>query len=318
MTVPVAFALRALPAVLLMLAPLACAPAAAPVPAAAVTVQTPASIQLLDRLVAEAAASTPAVTGLGVGRARAALARRGLRVHVVALQPGARRVSAQWPEAGAPLPEKDAVVVWRGRPPSPPAPSAAEPTAAATTAPATAASPTPIASPTPAAASTPLPSPAGTTAPAPSPPARSPNPPADAEPAPRLADRERQSAAQPAAPSPAPSPQPNDPHGGGSSRSGETLPGRASWYGPGFAGRTTACGGTFDPEQLTLASRELDCGTQVLITGPTGRSVQAVVTDWGPAEWTGRRFDLSRATFEAIADLGAGVVDVKVDVIASR
>jgi len=42
------------------------------------------------------------------------------------------------------------------------------------------------------------------------------------------------------------------------------------------------------------------------------------VTDWGPAEWTGRRFDLSRATFEAIADLGAGVVDVKVDVIASR
>ena len=208
--------------------------------------------------------------------------------------------------------------VARGRPPSPPAPSAAEPTAAATTAPATAASPTPIASPTPAAASTPLPSPAGTTAPAPSPPARSPNPPADAEPAPRLADRERQSAAQPAAPSPAPSPQPNDPHGGGSSRSGETLPGRASWYGPGFAGRTTACGGTFDPEQLTLASRELDCGTQVLITGPTGRSVQAVVTDWGPAEWTGRRFDLSRATFEAIADLGAGVVDVKVDVIASR
>jgi len=101
----------------------------------------------------------------------------------------------------------------------------------------------------------------------------------------------------------------------GSSRSGETLPGRASWYGPGFAGRTTACGGTFDPEQLTLASRELDCGTQVLITGPTGRSVQAVVTDWGPAEWTGRRFDLSRATFEAIADLGAGVVDVTVDLL---
>jgi rare lipoprotein A (peptidoglycan hydrolase) len=51
----------------------------------------------------------------------------------------------------------------------------------------------------------------------------------------------------------------------------------------------------------------------VRITGPAGSSVEAVVTDWGPAEWTGRRFDLSRATFEAISSLGAGVIDVTVE-----
>ncbi len=63
----------------------------------------------------------------------------------------------------------------------------------------------------------------------------------------------------------------------------------------------------------TLASREFGCGTSVRITGPAGSSVEAVVTDWGPAEWTGRRFDLSRATFEAISSLGAGVIDVTVE-----
>ena len=95
--------------------------------------------------------------------------------------------------------------------------------------------------------------------------------------------------------------------------SGTTLSGRASWYGPGFAGRQTACGGTFDPAALTLASRELRCGTVVTVTGPGG-SVTATVTDWGPAEWTGRRFDLSRATFDAVASLGSGVTDVTLTV----
>ncbi|MPZ72281.1 MAG: septal ring lytic transglycosylase RlpA family protein [Nitriliruptorales bacterium] len=96
--------------------------------------------------------------------------------------------------------------------------------------------------------------------------------------------------------------------------SGTELAGRASWYGPGFAGRQTACGGIFDPAALTLASRELRCGTIVTVTGTGGRSTQATVTDWGPAEWTSRRFDLSQATFAAVAGLGAGVIDVTVTV----
>jgi hypothetical protein len=93
---------------------------------------------------------------------------------------------------------------------------------------------------------------------------------------------------------------------------GTQLTGTASWYGPGFHGRQTACGGIYDQNGATLATRELRCGTVVRITGPTGLTVEAVVTDWGPAEWTGRRFDLSAAVFNAIAPLGAGVVPVRV------
>ena len=95
---------------------------------------------------------------------------------------------------------------------------------------------------------------------------------------------------------------------------GLELSGPASWYGPGFAGRTTACGGRFDPEEPTLATRELRCGTVVRVDGPGG-SVEATVTDWGPAEWTNRRFDLARATFAEVASLGAGVVDVTLIVV---
>jgi rare lipoprotein A len=96
---------------------------------------------------------------------------------------------------------------------------------------------------------------------------------------------------------------------------GTVLEGPASWYGPGFEGRTTACGGIFDPMQPTLASRELRCGTTVRVIGPHGIAVDAVVTDWGPAEWTGRRFDLSYATFATIAHPGSGVVPVTIEVL---
>ena len=93
---------------------------------------------------------------------------------------------------------------------------------------------------------------------------------------------------------------------------GTELTGLASWYGPGFHGLTTACGGIYDQNGPTLATRELRCGTVVRITGPTGLTVEATVTDWGPAEWAGRRFDLSAAVFNAIAPLGAGVIPVRV------
>lgn len=98
------------------------------------------------------------------------------------------------------------------------------------------------------------------------------------------------------------------------SQPGDRLAGPASWYGEAFAGRTTACGAAFDPTELTLATRELRCGTRVRVRGPAG-SVEATVTDWGPAEWTGRRFDLAQATFAALAPLGAGVVEVVIEVV---
>lgn len=93
---------------------------------------------------------------------------------------------------------------------------------------------------------------------------------------------------------------------------GTELTGLASWYGPGFHGLTTACGTRYDMNGPTLATRELRCGTVVRVTGPTGLTVEATVTDWGPAEWAGRRFDLSAAVFNAIAPLGRGVIPVRV------
>ncbi|WP_165491828.1 RlpA-like double-psi beta-barrel domain-containing protein [Egibacter rhizosphaerae] len=95
---------------------------------------------------------------------------------------------------------------------------------------------------------------------------------------------------------------------------GTELSGPASWYGPGFAGRGDACGSRFDPDELTIATRELRCGTIVEVAGPAG-TIEATVTDWGPAEWTGRRFDLSRATFARVASLGAGEAPVTLTVV---
>ena len=89
------------------------------------------------------------------------------------------------------------------------------------------------------------------------------------------------------------------------------LRGLASWYGPGFEGNTTACGNRFDPSDYSLASRELPCGTPVRVVGPEG-GVNAVVDDYGPASWTGRRFDLSRATFAAVQHITAGTAQVRV------
>lgn len=96
---------------------------------------------------------------------------------------------------------------------------------------------------------------------------------------------------------------------------GTLLDGLASWYGPGFHGNTTACGPIYDQNAPVLASRELRCGTIVRVTGPYGVSTEAMAIDWGPVEWAGRRFDLSAATFAAIAPLGRGVVPVRIEVL---
>lgn len=61
--------------------------------------------------------------------------------------------------------------------------------------------------------------------------------------------------------------------------------GQASWYGPGFAGRPTASGEIYDPQQMTAASTELPLGTIVEVTAhDTGHTVQVRVNDRGPYE----------------------------------
>jgi rare lipoprotein A len=91
--------------------------------------------------------------------------------------------------------------------------------------------------------------------------------------------------------------------------------GVASWYGPGFAGRTTANGEVFDPSMLTAAHRTLPFGTRVLVTNlSNGRNVEVRINDRGPFK-AGRVIDLSRAAAEHIGMLGSGTARVRLEVI---
>ena len=67
----------------------------------------------------------------------------------------------------------------------------------------------------------------------------------------------------------------------------------ASWYGPGFIGGRTACGGTLSAGVLGVANKTLPCGTKVTFHYG-GRTVTARVVDRGPYV-TGREWDLTPA-----------------------
>ena len=86
----------------------------------------------------------------------------------------------------------------------------------------------------------------------------------------------------------------------------------ASWYGPGFAGRRTSSGETYNPEGLTAASKTLPLGSHVRVTNPdTGRSVVVRINDRGPFV-RGRSLDLSHGAAKKIGLTGKGVGEVRV------
>ena len=86
--------------------------------------------------------------------------------------------------------------------------------------------------------------------------------------------------------------------------------GRASWYGPGFHGRKTASGETFNTNDLTAAHRTLPFGTRVRVVNKrTGKSVVVRINDRGPYAH-GRVIDLSKASAQAIGISGVGSVTV--------
>jgi rare lipoprotein A (peptidoglycan hydrolase) len=55
----------------------------------------------------------------------------------------------------------------------------------------------------------------------------------------------------------------------------------ATWFGPGFYGKQTACGQTLTPGVIGVANRTLPCGTLVQITYK-GHSLTVPVLDRGP------------------------------------
>jgi rare lipoprotein A len=86
--------------------------------------------------------------------------------------------------------------------------------------------------------------------------------------------------------------------------------GKPSWYGPGFHGKRTASGETFNTNELTAAHRTLPFGTKVrVVNKKTGRSVVVRINDRGPYAH-GRVIDLSRASAQAIGIDGVGSVSV--------
>ena len=88
--------------------------------------------------------------------------------------------------------------------------------------------------------------------------------------------------------------------------------GQASYYGREFAGKPTASGEPFRPEELTAASRSLPLGTTAKVTNlETGKSVTVEVNDRGPYE-KGRILDVSRKAAEHLEMKADGVATVQV------
>ena len=97
-----------------------------------------------------------------------------------------------------------------------------------------------------------------------------------------------------------------------STSGGYTVTQKATWYGPGFWGRQTACGTMLTPTTLGVAHRKLPCGTQVTFSYG-GASVTATVIDRGPFH-KGYAWDLTKKVAKRLGFLavGAGPIDATV------
>lgn len=73
---------------------------------------------------------------------------------------------------------------------------------------------------------------------------------------------------------------------------------KATWYGPGLWGNTTACGLVLEPDVVGVAHRTLPCGTQVEIRRG-GRTTVVPVIDRGPYA-NGATFDMTQAAAERV------------------
>ena len=94
--------------------------------------------------------------------------------------------------------------------------------------------------------------------------------------------------------------------------------GEASWYGPGFHGRTTANGETFDRRALTAAHPTLQMPTLVRVTNlDNGRSLVLRVNDRGPFAHS-RLIDVSERAAELLGFREAGVATVRVQVLTDE
>ena len=87
-------------------------------------------------------------------------------------------------------------------------------------------------------------------------------------------------------------------------------PVRATWFGPGFFGRRTACGQRLSRGLVGVAHRTLPCGTPVEIYH-RGRTVTAPVVDRGPYS-NGAHYDLTSAAARQVGMRTTGTIGVVV------
>jgi rare lipoprotein A len=91
--------------------------------------------------------------------------------------------------------------------------------------------------------------------------------------------------------------------------------GIASWYGPGFHGKPTANGETFDQNALTGAHRTLPMPSMVRVTNlDNGRSIKVRINDRGPFK-NGRIIDLSRRAADLLGFRRTGTAKVLVELV---
>ena len=83
----------------------------------------------------------------------------------------------------------------------------------------------------------------------------------------------------------------------------------ASWYGPGFHGRTTANGESYNMYGYTAAHKTLPFGTQLRVCYRS--CVDVRINDRGPFIGA-RELDLSQGAAAAIGLIGPGVANVEV------
>jgi rare lipoprotein A len=99
-------------------------------------------------------------------------------------------------------------------------------------------------------------------------------------------------------------------------RDRDVLRGEASYYADFFAGRKTASGERYDPDEMTAANRTLPLGTKVRIRRiDTGRSVVVRVNDRGPFGKRRRIFDLSKAAARQLDMLHVGKAEIEAVVL---
>ena len=94
--------------------------------------------------------------------------------------------------------------------------------------------------------------------------------------------------------------------------------GIGSWYGPGFHGKATANGETYDEMEMTAAHRTLPMPSLVRVTNlDNGRSIVVRVNDRGPFA-NNRIIDMSRRGAQLLGYEGTGTAKLRVQILAEE